>query len=256
MANEINTITKLENKLINANSLIISERPTSNDYAFMHTILCQVGLPRSKVEGKIFERRNGKALLRIEAGAIYNGKDFIDQDIPYGAFARLVLAYLSSYAVKSKTKEIPIGRSTRDFLLKLNADDGGKHHKSLWKQITSLAACRLQLGYGTATYNGQPIATFDAWVSTNNKQESLWPGIITLSADFYNTLTAAAVPVDFRAYLALKKSALQMDIYTMLVHRLFRIEGEAVFIPWQAVKEQFGQEYKNSRDFKKHSLNA
>jgi len=256
MANEINTITKLENKLIQANSLIISERPTSKDYAFVHTILCQVGLPRSKVEGEKFERKNGKASLLVTAGSIWDGNKFVQQGVPYGTFARLVLAYLSSYAVKFKTKEINIGRSTREFLSKINTLDDGRNYQALWKQVTALAACRIQLGYETATYNGQPIATFDAWVTTNDKMESLWPGVITLSSDFYNTLSAAAVPIDFRAYLTLKKSALQMDIYTMLVHRLFRIEGKPIFIPWQAVKNQFGQEYKTAKDFKRAFVDA
>ncbi len=43
---------------------------------------------------------------------------------------------------------------------------------------------------------------------------------LTLSERFYNDLTSHAVPVDMRAVIALKGSALAVDIYSWLTYRL------------------------------------
>lgn len=254
MANEINTIKKSKNKLLDANSLIIFEHPTSDDFAFMHAILCQVGLPRSKVKGVEFERRNGKASLLVTAGKIWNGKDWILQGVPYGAIPRLFMAYSSTYCIKHKTKEIPIGGNTKKFMELLGLNNSGQSYNAIRKQIKSLAACRIQLGYEDVNYNGQPIEKFDAWLS--NEQESLWPGVILLTSSFQETLTNHAVPHDMRALLALRNSTLQMDIYTMLCQRLHRISGKSIFLPWIAIRDQFGQEYKDPKNFKKEFLKA
>jgi len=66
-----------------------------------------------------------------------------------------------------------------------------------------------------------------------------------------------AVPLDSRALAALKHSALALDIYTWLAHRLCRINKiEGVKVSWGNLKEQFGQEYGSSRDFKKEFRQA
>lgn len=44
-------LTQQEDKLLNAVSDIYSTPPSGEDMAFTHAVLCQVGLPRSKVEG-------------------------------------------------------------------------------------------------------------------------------------------------------------------------------------------------------------
>ncbi len=55
----------------------------------------------------------------------------------------------------------------------------------------------------------------------------------------------------------LKHSALALDIYTWLSHRLCRITSTAgTKLSWANLKEQFGQEYGNSRDFKKEFRHA
>jgi hypothetical protein len=69
-----------------------------------------------------------------------------------------------------------------------------------------------------------------------------------------------AVPLDKRALGALQHSALALDCYTWLAHRLCRIEQAAgVRLSWANLHEQFGGEYGDRRDFKrtmKQALNA
>ncbi|MDG5824323.1 hypothetical protein MRX58_12395 (plasmid) [Xylella fastidiosa subsp. pauca] len=61
---------------------IAMERPGDDDRAYMHSIMCQVGLPRSKVEGNSFERVSGAAALLIEAGKLWDGKGSCNSPFP------------------------------------------------------------------------------------------------------------------------------------------------------------------------------
>jgi hypothetical protein len=125
----------------------------------------------------------------------------------------------------------------------------------LRKQIEALAACRLLIGMQAEgkviNVDAKPIKKFEAWYHPDDSQPTLWPGVLELSQEFYDTLTKHAVPLDYRALAALKHSSLDLDIYTWLAHRLCRINlPNGVFLAWSNLREQFGQEYSTSKNFK------
>ena len=253
--------TRAEWRLIEAGSKIYGERPNGEDMAYMHTVLCQVGLPRRGIKGRSFMRHSGAAWLNVQAGLLDEGKGPVEQPVPYGPLPRLALAYISTFAVCHRTQAIPIGHSAAEFLRKLDMDIDGRRYTTLRRQMHALAACHIQLGYRGRTYSGVPIKTFDAWVRNRSAdgQCSIWPGNLTLSTDFFESLVQAAVPLDLRALSSLKGSALAMDVYTWLAHRLWRIEGKGVALHWKVLKDQFGQEYQGKdagRDFKKEFTKA
>jgi len=253
-------LTARQGKLLDAAAEIATTPPSGEDMAFTHAVLCQVGLPRAKVDGERFLRQSGAAWLNVQAGYLDEGKGPVLQPIPYGVIPRLALAWVSTYAKRYSTREIPIGDSAADFLRLMGMDDQGARYATLRKQMHALAACRLQLGFKGRTFNGQPIEQFDAWVSNNsNGQRSLWPGVMTLSEHYFWWLMDSAVPLDNRALMALKGSALALDVYCWLAHRLYRIEGRGVTLHWKSLREQFGQEYAGKdpdKDFKKKFLPA
>lgn len=226
---------------------IAQHAATSPDLAFMHSILCQIGLPRSRVSGLEFERHCGKAGLSIRAGKLWNGDNFIQQPIPYGVIPRLIMAELNSSAVKTRSPIIDIGDSASAFIRQLGMQSsGGKNgsYTALRKQLQALLACELTLGFTTktssVTYSGRPIQQFDLW-QTN--QQNFWPKKIILSQEYFQSLTTHAVPLDMRALKALSKSSLAMDIYTMLAERLHRIKGGSIMLYWRNLRDQFGLEY-------------
>ena len=253
-------LTEQDQKLIEAGAEIATNPPSGEDMAFTHAVLCQVGLPRSKVDGREFMRQSGAAWVNVQAGYLDEGRGPVLQPIPYGVMPRLALAWVSSYAKRDNTREIPIGDSAAEFLRLMGMDDQGARYTTLRRQMHALAACRLQLGFKGRTYNGQPVEQFDAWLANGGtQQKSLWPGTMVLSEGYFNSLMDSAVPLDNRALMALKGSALALDVYTWLAHRLHRIEGRGVTLHWKSLREQFAQEYTGKdadKDFKKKFVPA
>lgn len=251
-------LTPIQRRLLDAAEQ--NDNPAAID--FQHSVLCQVGMPRQRQESRVFERRSGNARLRLEAGAIFDGENFIEQPLPYGTKPRLVMVYVSGEAVRRKTRTVEVGDSMREFLIRLGIDtSGGKHggYTLFKQQMQALAACRLQLGYTieqrAVTVNTQPIEEFEAWIQNDGTQRTLWPGTLTLSERFYETLQYHAVPLDHTALQALKHSALALDIYTWLAHRLCRVTKPTT-LTWWNLKDQFGQEYHDPKNFKKEFRQA
>lgn len=240
----------------------MQHRPDRAD--FLHTVMCQVGLPRSRTEARTFERHSGHMSILLEAGKLFNGKDFVEQPLPYGTTPRLVLVHVSSEAVRTKQRSIEVGDSVRQFLLSLGMPTSGGErggYSALRRQMEALAACRLTLGMHAegrvVTVDAKPIKRFEAWLQHDGTQRTLWPGVMELSEDFFNTLAEHAVPLDPRALGALRHSSLALDIYTWLAHRLCRVSSaQGSRLSWENLREQFGQEYGTSKDFKKEFRHA
>jgi len=257
---EARKTTLADRKLIGAGIEIASTPPAGEDMAFTHAVLCQVGLPRAKVEGREFMRQSGAAWVNVQAGYLDEGNGPVLQSVPYGAMPRLGLAWVSTFAVRNREREIPIGESAAEFLRLMGMGNDGRRYTPLRKQMHALAAARLQLGFKGRTYNGQPVQQFDAWVSNKETQQRpLWTGVMVLSEGYYGSLIESAVPLDNRALHALKGSALALDVYAWLAHRLHRINGRGVILRWKSLREQFAQEYRGKnpdKDFKKEFLSA
>jgi hypothetical protein len=229
---------------------IQDSKPERPDY--LHSVLCQVGLPRTETEHLTFERSNGNASLLIEAGKLWNGSAWVQQPLPYGTRPRLALVHVSSEAVRSQSPVVEIGFSVREFLVRLGVDTDGREYATFSKQMRALSACRMSLGLGTETIDAKPIERFNAWTDGNSEPDSKSPGVIELTPKFFASLSEFAVPLDARALAALKHSALALDVYTWLAHRLRRVKratGERV--TWKNLRDQFGQEYADPRNFKR-----
>jgi hypothetical protein len=241
---------------------IMEDSPDRVD--FLHAVLCQVGMPRSQQNERIFERRSGAASMLLEAGRLWTRQGWKEKPLPYGTRPRLVMVHISGEAVRKQTRQIEVGDSMRDFLRILGIDtNGGPRggYTMFKKQMEALAACRLTLGMSLegrdVTINTQPITRFEAWLQHDGAQRVMWPGVLELSQEFYETLANHAVPLDGRALAALQHSSLALDIYTWLAHRLCRVrKAGGVKVSWANLQEQFGQEYRNVKDFKKEFRQA
>lgn len=250
-------LTPTELRLVVAGGEIMDGPPERAD--FLHTVMCQVGLPRSRTDATTFERHSGHVSILLEAGRLFDGKDFVEQPLPYGTIPRLVMVHVSSEAIRTQERSIDVGDSMRQFLTMLGMQTSGGvrgGYTALRKQMEALAACRLTIGMHAegrvVTVDAKPIKRFEAWLQQDGSQRTLWPGVLELSEDFFNTLAEHAVPLDYRALAALRHSSLALDVYTWLAHRLCRVaKADGVMLSWENLRDQFGQEYGNSKDFKK-----
>ena len=254
-------LTPAQERLLNAAVDIRQEPATAEDACYLHTVLCQVGMPRKRTDGLEFIRTNGGASLRLTAGKLFNGREWIQQQLPYGAKPRLILINLTSAAVKTRSRVIDVGRSMREFMERMGLDSQGSEYRSLRRQIAALAACRMQLGVRTGNQvinvDTQPVHRFDVWLTPNAEQQTLWPGTVELSADYFDSALRVAVPLDERVVVTLRGSALELDIYSCFAQRLCRIrDRNGVHLPWKVLQAQFGQEYNSLKNFRKKFLIA
>lgn len=243
-------MSAIEQRITAASAAIRAQPGNIEDASFLHSVLCQCALPRKAVEGRTFERRmqGGAASLLLEAGRLWIGSEWVDQPLPYGSRPRVALVYLISEAVRTQSPTVDVGASTHAFLKRLGVDTNGKGYARFKAQMRALAACRMTLGFTTGgisrTVDSKIVREFQAWTTDSDEQGVIWPGIVTLTTDFYQAVAEHAVPLDTRAIAALSHSSLALDLYAYLSHRLYRVQRQdGVLLPWQTVMDQFGQEY-------------
>jgi hypothetical protein len=74
--------TPLQRRIIDAAVEIGDCTPDSAEY--LHSVLCQAGLPRSATKERVFERNSGRASIRVETGALYKGGNGSSNNCPMG----------------------------------------------------------------------------------------------------------------------------------------------------------------------------
>lgn len=222
---------------------------------FMARAMVQATLPHRKVEGAYFQRANGNFTLTLLAPP--------DIGLPYGTIPRLLLAWLTTEAVRTKSRELELGDSMSSFMRELGlVPTGGR-----WGSITRLKAqtSRLFCSTVSASYKdsnrlaemGYRLAdkTILWWDAKSPAQTSLWRSTVTLSAPFYDEVVSHPVPVDMRVLKALKQSPLALDIYCWLTYRMSYI-SKPTTIPWEGLSNQFGSNYADIKNFRAHFIKA
>ena len=248
----------IHNRILDASVAIEQDDP--REIVYQHSLFCQVALPRSRPEGRIFERAYRNGSVRMQAGELWDGRQWIEQPLPAGPKPRLALMHIHSQAVKMRSPYVDIGRSCAEFLDRLGLNtDGGSTYRLFKREMKALAACRLTLGYTEAdkiiTLNTQPISRFEAWLTNEDSAPVLWPAELRLSQEYFESLQEHAVPLDARACGALAHSAMALDIYSFFARRLHSLQ-KPVKVTWHQFHAQFGQEYNDWRSFKKKFLPA
>jgi len=260
-ASEHLTMTRKQERLIEASGAIRSNPPERID--FLHTIQCQCGIPyRNPGEAvREWDRKQGNAVLRIEAGAAIDPRtgEFVRLGLPYGEKPRLVLIHLASEAVRNGSAVVDVEESMTAFAKSLGVEPNGQQLKALKDQLARLASSTIRMGImeeGRAVQvNTQIVSAFDLWFPKQADQRVLWPSTVRLSEEYFQSLGRHAVPLDHRAVAALSSSSMALDTYVWLAQRLHRVaSGKPQFIPWSAAYEQFGQGFARVRDFRRKFL--
>lgn len=216
---------------------------------FMARALVQATLPHKRVVGNEFTRRNGAFTLNLLAPSAVG--------LPYGTVPRLLLAWLTTEAVRTRSRELVLGDSLSSFMRELDMmPTGGR-----WGSITRLKTQTLRLFSTTVDcfYTseertgmvGYRIADQAMlwWHPKAPDQAALWQSTVSLSEPFFREVVEHPVPVDMRALRALKRSPMALDMYAWLTYRMSYL-SRTTEIPWGALAAQFGSDYARLRDFK------
>jgi Plasmid encoded RepA protein len=255
------TLTRLQLRLLDTSTAIRAAPPDKIN--FLHAVQCQCGIPYKNPGDGVLEwdRKQGKASLRIEAGSAIdpNTGDFRRLGLPYGEKPRLILIHLSTEAVRTGSPVVDVEESMTAFARSLGLETNGQQLRSLKDQLARLAAATVRLSVleeGRAVQvNTQFVSAFDLWFPKQADQRVLWPSTVRLSEEYFQSLGQHAVPLDHRAVAALASSSMALDIYVWLAQRLHRVpSGKPQFIAWHSLYEQFGQGFARVRDFRRQFL--
>jgi hypothetical protein len=257
---EIKAATKPIKPLSRVQTRLLEPCPEHDrDICFQHSVLCQTGLPYRDpgTEVRQWQRTQGNAMLVIQAGQILQPQNgtTVDVGLPWGPKPRLILAHLNAEALRLDSPEIAIEDSLSAFVKRIRGFDGGREIRMFKDQLTRLsnALIRLAMAHGDhlTQINTHVVSGFELWFAKDNRQRVLWPSTVRLSGEYFESLKRHAVPLNEADLAALAHTALGLDIYAWLAQRLHRIDPrKPAFIPWTALKEQFGPDYGRMDKFK------
>jgi len=227
--------------------------------------LVQVTLPHTD-QGDIpaYTRTCGNLKLTIQPTIIRQEDGaYTNYGIPYGSIPRLVLAWLSTEAVRTRSREIGLGDNLSAFLKTLDlAPQTGKRGTMgrARKQITRLFTSSFIIMQDETNNLAGPGRMSTIGFRLSDEYSLLWNPLhpdqigrfsskVTLSEKFYRTITDRPVPVDMRILRQVQKSPLAIDIYTWLTYRMSYLT-KACIISWPLLAMQFGSGYSEMKVFK------
>jgi replication initiator protein len=246
-------------------SIWAEQLDTSPEITYQHTVLCQASLPYANPGDEVrrWQRGQGAVRLEVEAGRAFHPRvgDYVDVGLPFGPKPRLVLAFLNSYALRHHTPEIDVGNSLTEFVKEIGLCLDGRSIRMVKEQLARLAAAEIRMAFASEEHvrqvNTHIVGEFDLWFPKDERQRVLWPSTVILDPRYYESLREHAVPLDRGALSRLADSAVALDVYAWLAQRLYRIRHDKpAFIPWPALKIQFGADYGRIRKFRERFLHT
>ena len=228
---------------------LVSASEADPELGFMARTMALCSLPRTNPGNQHqYKRKNGPFELVMIAGA--------DNKLPFGNFPRLLLAWVSTEAVRTQSRLLVLGSSLSDFMRTLgiyhNSGGRGGVQTRLRNQMDRLFNAHVSLIYkderGKATVNTVIARRSEFWWNPKRPDEStLWESKIELGEDFYNEIINHPVPLDMNTLTALKRSSLGLDLYLWLTYRIFSLRAPQR-LTWKQVYRQFGMHPAKAND--------
>lgn len=253
---------KLNELITEALAIEAEEAKKAGALSYMARALVQATIPHRKIfrdEKKLeevneYKRRNGKFKLTILADS--------EVGLPFGSIPRLLVAWVTTEAVKTKSRELILGHSLSEFMSQLDLmPTGGRHgtitrlREQMKRLFSASISCTYDDGEHWAIKHVNPVVNANLWWNPQRpEQGTLFQSTITLGEEFFKEAITRPIPIDMRALKALKQSPMALDIYCWLTYRMSYLK-EKTSIPWFGLQVQFGADYDRLRDFKRNFLN-
>ena len=175
---------------------LVSASEADPDRGFMARLMALCSLPRTNPGNRIrYKRVNGPYTLYMTAGG--------GNKLSYGNLPRLMLAWISTEAVKTQSRVLVLGNSLSGFMRELgiyNSSGGrGGVQTRLRNQMRRLFNAHVQLVYkderGEASVSSSVADSTAFWWNPKRPDEQmLWESKIELGEKFFNELINHPVP--------------------------------------------------------------
>lgn len=240
-------------------ALELEDAKEAGRLGFMARALVQATMPHSKPDSNEFVRTNGFYELTMLAPTAVG--------LPYGTYPRLLMAWITTEAVRTKSSELVLGQSLSEFMKQLGMNPTGgrwgniaRLKEQMVKLFRTSISCEYSDGERTTLLNVQTVKSADLWWNPQHpEQAGLWESKLILNQDFYDEVVKSPVPLDLGVLKALSKSPMAIDIYVWASYR--RSYAKRITeIPWEGLQMQFGAGYSSDSrgraDFKRNFLKA
>jgi hypothetical protein len=233
---------------------------------FLAQPLVQVTLPHSEPEPHtpIWTRTNGNLTLSIRPG--WDHANQCSLGYPYGTVPRLILFWITTEVLRSKSRTLYLGESLADFMreLELNPSSGGTRSDATRLKTQMERLFRALISFerhasGDSSKSKQwldmqIVSSGQYWWNTNEGGSGgTFQSSIELGDRFYESILDAPVPINFDALRAFKNSALALDLYSWITYKVFVVgqKEQPQPVPWAGLMQQLGADYKDSRNFQR-----
>jgi hypothetical protein len=241
-----------ERRLHEALDMAASDAQEAGQVGYLARLLVQVTMPHSKTTATVYERRNGPVRIAMRGDP--------DVGLPFGTYPRLLLSWITTECVRTKSPVLELGSSLSHWMSQLGilSATGGRWGTvpRLRDHVKRLATSAISYTY-TSSAGWQDVRLYPVersslwWDPKTPDQSSLWNSTLVLNRTFFEELVHHPVPIDVRVLRALgrQRSPLALDIYTWLTWRMSYLKRPTT-IAWDLLHFQFGGDYVRLRKFK------
>lgn len=206
------------------------------DPVYAHPGLCLTVLPhRPTPPTHVWKREGSYATLTVHPLETTAGRYI---GVPYGPKARLILIYLMTEAVKTRSRQVELGRSMHAWLRAMGVPIGGTNYRAVADQAERIQYSILR--FQVRGSDGETVLQ-DSIISGSFKPFNTERSdhTVELSEGFYQAITSRPVPIVEAALRLLNDTCMPLDLYLWLAYRLHSLE-EATTISWAGLHRQFG----------------
>ena len=219
--------------------LLIEAQEADPEVGFMSRLLMLCTLPRTNLDPqREYVRENGPFMLSLVAGP--------KTGLPYGSLPRLLLAWVATEAVRTRSRELFLGPSLSDFMrgIGLIPEGGGPTggRTRLQDQMVRLFKCAVSLEYRDKRREAAVSSLITDkrhfwWDPKQPNSPTLWNCTIRLGEELYNEIRRRPIPFDTHILSALKRSSLGLDLYWWLTYRTFALD-HSLKLSWKMLHQQ------------------
>ena len=243
-------VSKHERMVVEAAYQVLSD--DAERMGFTYSGFALTSLPHKPPETTTWRREGHNLTLVLQAGVDRQERSL---GLPYGSYARFILLFLQSEAIRTRSREIELGRSMKVWLGSMGLSIGGKTYRQVNEQARRISGCTLTF-YADRT--GAQIRSRGGFVKSEitmtnvgGDQPALWQDRVMLDEDFFRALSEHPVPVSETALRAIGPRSMVIDVYIWLAYRLHALKRD-VEVGWPALYGQFGAGFKSIKRFKQH----